>query len=200
MTDTISRLPAEQPSPLLVRVFEFAYEQHQAVLAWAARRQLNRAAVTIALLLTAVAITGGAMWLVITVLDTVLDVVLRAMVWQIQRWNDVPVVGVFLDAVGSYFAAHNASLPLSSSGLARLWFSAGGVFLLCAIAGSLTARLAWTAHGAVTVAMAWFGADAGNRPITAGAAALAWGLLSLLAFNRRPRKHARPAADAPAAA
>lgn len=195
MTNAHPQLPVPSAHHL-VRAFEYAHDQSLAVLDWAEKRRINRTAVKIALLVVASVVTIGSVALVVTVLDVVLDTVLRAFGYQLHEWSELSVVRVFTDGVDSFLAAHSTGLELSSSGLTRLWFAAGGVFLLCAIARSLPARLAWSAYGLATVVMAWFGSDSQNRPVTAGAAALAWGLLSLAAFTRRKRRPARPAWDA----
>ncbi|GIE87900.1 hypothetical protein [Actinoplanes regularis] len=88
------------------------------------------------------------------------------------------------DPVHTYLTQHAASLPATGQQIWTAWLVTTGILFALAAVGSRGARIGWTLTGALTTAMAYAGTDPAGRPIAAGLTAIAWALLSVIAFNR----------------
>lgn len=85
--------------------------------------------------------------------------------------------------VRRYLAAHTEGLPLSGQDVHVLWLAAGLGLLMLSLAGSLAARVSWTAWGCASSAMVWAGSAAPGRQIATAVMVLAWGVASVAALR-----------------
>ncbi|MBG0825695.1 hypothetical protein HS048_33975 [Planomonospora sp. ID91781] len=112
---------------------------------------------------------------------------LSAGLGRIADWSLTEVVTT---PVHAYITAHAVGLPTDGETIWAAWQLAGPVlWLLCWLARSWGARLAWVLYGIATVAMVYAASPVGGRWLAAGITVMYWGLLSVLAFRgvgRRP--------------
>lgn len=93
------------------------------------------------------------------------------------------LLAVLTEPVRTYFAARAHALPASADVLAPAWGIGGLLLVLCGWAGSWGARIGWLVYGVATGLIVWHGAHPDARGPALAFAALAWGLLSTLAFT-----------------
>lgn len=94
-------------------------------------------------------------------------------------WGAVQAITV---PVRGYFTAHAATLPITVETLWRAWAVTGVGLLVLSWTGSFGARVGWVLIGATTAAMVHAAAPAHGVHLSTGITAIAWGVLSVLAF------------------
>ncbi|MFC8454204.1 hypothetical protein [Kitasatospora sp. NPDC057223] len=105
------------------------------------------------------------------------------------------------DPVHRFLDARTATLPVTGTTAYTLWKTAGLAAGLLAFASrATTARLAWSAWSASTLAVVWTATDPAGRPVAAGITATAIAAASLLAlrgisFSLRPVLHTSTRTD-----
>ncbi|MFJ6623107.1 GIY-YIG nuclease family protein [Kitasatospora sp. NPDC091335] len=86
-----------------------------------------------------------------------------------------PVIATVDHPVRRFILAHAQTVPAGAATLRGLWWAAGAVILFTnLLSGAWSRRLAWTAYGAATVAMVWYGSQPSDRPVTCGLTGLLW--------------------------
>lgn len=97
-----------------------------------------------------------------------------------------PIIRLFTDPITSYISTRAPGSGLDARQLVTMWGGAGVILALLALLDSRGARIAWPLYGAANVAMAYYGAadTVAHRPLAAGAAGLAWCLLSVIVLHR----------------
>ena len=96
----------------------------------------------------------------------------------------LPLARVALDPIVNWVTAHATGLPVSATHLLLAWASGGAVLFLGGVFSFRGARVGWPVYGALTAAMAWFGAEPAHRPIAAGLIVLTWAVLSIFVLHR----------------
>uniref|UniRef100_UPI002F909F23 hypothetical protein n=1 Tax=Kitasatospora indigofera TaxID=67307 RepID=UPI002F909F23 len=89
------------------------------------------------------------------------------------------------DPIHQYLQTHSAGLPAGPRTLFVFWVLAGAVILIRALRQGATVgvQLGALVFGALSVAMVWEGTAEPGKPVAAGLAALAWGVLAALALT-----------------
>ncbi|WP_181448689.1 hypothetical protein [Nonomuraea aridisoli] len=194
---------------MLVDVADWIVDRYRSLQEWAKDRfaedpreaEIAKFSV-IAVCAAAVAlITVTLLWLVIAVLGAIVQGMAGGLVtgltWALERVADWHLTEVVTTPVHAYITAHAAGLPTGAAAIWSAWTVTGPfLWLLCWLARSWGARLAWVLYGAGTVAMVYSASPASGRMLAAGIAVLYWGVLSVFAFrgiNRRPTVHVHPA-------
>lgn len=108
--------------------------------------------------------------------------------------GQVPI-GIITRPIADWLAAHTAGLPITPAAVGiGAAVVATLLWLYAAAFAARGAQLGWVLAGAAAVYMAWAGTpEAAHRPITAGAVAAAWAVLSIPAL-RRPDRRPSPVA------
>ncbi|MGW2545669.1 hypothetical protein ACWC5I_33530 [Kitasatospora sp. NPDC001574] len=91
------------------------------------------------------------------------------------------------DPIYHYLTVHSAGLPAGPRTLFTFWGLAGAVILIRALRQGADAtvgvQLGALVFGTLSVAMVWDGTADPGKPVAAGLAALAWGVLAALALT-----------------
>lgn len=139
----------------------------------------------LAIMAAFIGIVVGLVWLikiVLTALVHALIILPARTLWSwLAHW---PVAAVITQPVHTYLVGHAAGLPASPSLLGQVWgWSALGLLTAAWLFRSWGARLGWVVFGAATAAMVWLGSPEPGRWIAVVLTALAWSMLSTLAFK-----------------
>lgn len=95
-----------------------------------------------------------------------------------------PLARVALDPIANWMNTHATGLPVTAAHLLLAWTAGGAALFLGGVFSFRGARVGWPVYGALTAAMAWFGAQPEHRPIAAGLIALTWSVLSIFVLHR----------------
>ncbi|MFD9061428.1 hypothetical protein ACFVZ3_07920 [Kitasatospora purpeofusca] len=115
--------------------------------------------------------------------------VLRAVQWiALPEHSTVPAGRLWHtvnDPIHQYLQTHSAGLPAGPRTLFTFWGLAGAVILVRALRQGATVgvQLGALVFGTLSVAMVWSGTADPGKPVAAGLAALAWGVLAALALT-----------------
>lgn len=190
---------------MLVEAADWATDQYQKLQAWANDRfdddpQRNEIAlnvIRVACLIAVIATVFVTAWVVVTVLGALTEGLAQGAVsglgWALGHMADWHLTEVVTKPVHDYITAHAPGLPAAADGIWAAWATAGPVLLLlCWLARSWGARLAWVLYGAATTAMVHTASPASGQLLATGITVLYWAALSVLAFRgvgRRPAVH-----------
>ncbi|MEV7011935.1 hypothetical protein [Streptosporangium sp. NPDC051022] len=190
---------------MLVDAADWIADQYQQLQAWARDRfdddprhaEIAKNAINVACAVVVAAAVIVTAWMVISVLGALTvgtaQLAATGLGWALERVADWQLTEIVTKPVHDYITAHAAGLPAAAEGIWSAWALTGPVlWLLCWLARSWGARLAWVLYGVGTVAMVYSASPATGQLLAAGVAVLYWAVLSILAFRgvgRRPTVH-----------
>ncbi|MFF0249910.1 hypothetical protein [Streptosporangium sandarakinum] len=199
---------------MLVKAADWIVEEYQKLQVWAAERfeddarraEIAQTVVSIVCIVAVATAVLVAAWLLIAVLGALTVGVVQAaftgLGWALGHVADWHLTEVVTTPVHAYITAHAAGLPAAAEAIWSAWTLVGpGLWLICWLARSWGARLAWVLYGAGTVAMVYSASPASGRLLAAGVAVAYWAVLSVLAFRgagRRPVVQVSAPASVPA--
>ncbi|MGV9600718.1 hypothetical protein ACWDR1_29050 [Streptosporangium sandarakinum] len=197
---------------MLVQAADWIVEEYQKLQAWAAekfeddprRAEIAKTVASIICIAAAVTAVVVAVWLTVAVLGAltvgVIHTAATGLTWALGHVADWHLTEVVTTPVRAYITAHATGLPAAAEAIWSAWTLVGpGLWLICWLARSWGARLAWVLYGAGTVAMVYSASPAGGRLLATGVAIVYWAVLSVLAFRgagRRPVVHVSTPAPA----
>ncbi|MCX5216139.1 hypothetical protein OG689_44195 [Kitasatospora sp. NBC_00240] len=153
------------------------------------RRWLIRDAYGTPSMAATVALATVSLFVLIVLAIAVGPHLLHALQWIAQPAHSTVPAGrlwhTVNDPIYYYLQTHSAGLPAGPRTLFTFWGLAGAVILLLALRQGATVgvQLGAALFGALSVAMVWQGTEGPGKPVAAGLAALAWGVLAALALT-----------------